>query len=175
MEDSFGRKYPLRLLGTASSSPLLNCEKTVSSSSRGFSAKDIRTASTPSFASTSFLDHNDEQENVRFINRWLAGVLPDCAKDNESFPLWLRQPRHFLSLLNYLRCDLGSSAKEDPSLEGLVEELKRNGYPLYTVQVGRLTEGNQAEWSSLLWLLLSHEVVNEECLKWVNRVCSISI
>jgi hypothetical protein len=59
IEDNFGKKYQVKLFGTSSNSPLLNCERTISSSSKGFSSMEIRSASSsPSFNSSAFFENS---------------------------------------------------------------------------------------------------------------------
>lgn len=60
IEDNFGKKYQIKLFGTSSNSPLLNCEKAINSSSKGFSSKEIRSSNTPSLLSSATLTNLSE-------------------------------------------------------------------------------------------------------------------
>ena len=63
----------------------------------------------------------------------------------------------------------------DLSIPDILDELKKNGFPIYTIRSEKLAEGNIIEWSNFIWFLLSKNMVHDDCLKWVNKVCGINL
>jgi hypothetical protein len=113
-------------------------------------------------------------ENFKFFNKLVHGIFPESNSRGEFFSSWLKQPSHLLALLEHLNCGVALPHGE-LTLGRILEELKRLGYPVYTVREDLLLEGNEGEWASCLWLVLSKGMVQEECLRWVNRVCGINL
>ena len=56
--------------------------------------------------------------------------------------MWLKNPKNIIHFLNYLGIHIDQSSKEDVNLLYILEELKKQGYPLYTIQIYKLLEGN---------------------------------
>lgn len=57
----------------------------------------------------------------------------------------------------------------------MTDELKKQGYPIYTIRVEKLKEGDRNEWSSMLWYILSKNMVHDDCLKWINKTCHVHL
>lgn len=39
----------------------------------------------------------------------------------------------------------------------------------------KLMEANRNEWSNFLWFILSKNMIHEDCLKWVNKMCGLHL
>ena len=122
--DNYGKKYQVRLFGTASISPLLNCERAAHSSSKagGTSSECSSTTSMKSLPQLQLngIPSGEEPDNLRFINRWLSGVLHEFARDSEVFNVWLKNPKNFLTFIQYLRCDGAFPQSEVVTMEGIL-------------------------------------------------------
>lgn len=98
---------------------------------------------TPSGLHMNSIQLSEESDNLRFINHWLSGVLHEFARDSEVFNVWLKNPKNFLALINYLRCEGTYNSCEIATLEGILHELKKNGYHVYTCKLNKLITGSQ--------------------------------
>jgi hypothetical protein len=78
-------------------------------------------------------------------------------------------------VLDYINSGVVALTQQERTLPNIMDQLKRLGYPVYSVQEKLLKEGSSSEWAQCLWFILSKDTVKEECLKWINKLCGIKL